>query len=272
MPDEPVSPSAIEPDLATYVDFLTEVAETRGNPLKMAEEMEELSRYYRALGICRLAGEADVDGFFHYLIQSALVRRHYLQAARADGGGEPNYRRASMLEPVFDAMAARQWRLAGAIFDLVSHEWSEGEEYEDDYCYADFVRRSLSEPAADLVTILERWARILDGASEPRLDVARSLVARDPEAFDTALRALLASDDGKMRAMADPVDGSVLADELPFFPNRWVSVEALALLALAARQQVEVPGLFPACPPLVRAGVFGSFSTRGFPHIHYVNE
>src|ERR1039457_7538218 len=137
MPDDPVRPSAIEPDLATYVDFLTEVAETRGNPLKMAEEMEELSRYYRALGICRLAGEADVDGFFHYLIQSALVRRHYLQAARADGGGEPNYRRASMLEPVFDAMAARQWRLAGGLFDLPWHAGGARGEGGEEYSYAE---------------------------------------------------------------------------------------------------------------------------------------
>ncbi len=86
MPAESVTPAALEPDLLGCVDFFTEVPETRGNPIEAAEELEELSRHYRALGICRLSADADADGFFHYLIQSALTRRFYLEAAQAAGG------------------------------------------------------------------------------------------------------------------------------------------------------------------------------------------
>jgi hypothetical protein len=272
MPAESVTPAALEPGLLGCVDFFTEVAETRGNPIQAAEELGELSRHYRALGICRLSADADVDGFFHYLIQSALTRRFYLEAAQAAGGGEPRHRRASLLEPVFDAMAARQWRLTRELFDLASAEWTEGEEYEDDFCYAAFVRRSLLDPQADLAALLARWERILEGAPDPRLEVARSFVSRAPGAVAAALRSLLACEDVQARAMADPDSSSTLAGELPFFPNCWVSVEALALLALAERQQIDAPSPFRACPPLARAGVFGAFYSRGFPRVSYTNE
>ncbi len=272
MPAEPVTPAALEPDLLGCVEFFTEVAETRGDPLEAPEELGELSRHYRALGICRLAADADVDGFFHYLIQSALTRRYYLEAAQAAGGGEPRHRRASLLEPVFDALAARQWRLARELSDLAPAEWTEGEEYEDDFCYAAFVRRSLLDPRADLAALLARWERILEGAPDPRLEVARSFAGRAPGAVAAALRSLLAHEDAKARALADPDAGSALAEELPFFPNGWVSVEALALLALAERHQLDVQGSFRACPPLARAGAFGAFRSRGFPHVSYTNE
>ncbi|HOX46180.1 MAG TPA: hypothetical protein PK668_21430 [Myxococcota bacterium] len=272
MPTAPVTPAALETELLGYVDFFTEVVETRGDPLEAAEELGELSRHYRALGICRLSADADADGFFHYLIQSALTRRFYLQAAQAAGGGDPRHRRASLLEPVLDALAARQWSLARELFELASAEWTQGEEYEDDFCYAAFVRRSLLEPRDDLVTLLARWERVLEGAPDPRLEVARSFVGRAPEAVAAALRSLLVTEGEKARAMADPEAGSVLAEELPFLPNRWVSVEALALLALAERRRIDVQGSFPACPPLARAGVFGAFQSRGFPHVSYTHE
>jgi hypothetical protein len=272
MPSEPVTPAALEPDLEGYVDFLTEVVETRNDPLLAAEEMEDLSTYYRALGICRVASEGDVDGFFHFLVQSALTRRFYLKAAHAAGGGEPRYRRASLLGPTFDAMAARQWRLAGELFALASSDWTPGEEYEDDFCYAAFVRGLALDPTQDLAPLLERWRKILQGASDPRLDVALSFASRVPDEMTNALRALLEIEAAKAMDLADPDDGSVLADELPFFPNHWVSVEALALLALAERQHLELPGPFRACPPLVRAGVFGPFRPRGFPYVPFTNE
>jgi len=270
---ESVTPSSLEPDIASYLDFLAEVAEARRDPLKMPEEMEDFCRHHRAFGICRLSGEADVDGFFHHLIQSALTRRHYLQAAQAAGGGEPRYRRMSMLEPVFDAMAARQWRLATGLCQLMAQEWTEGEEYEDDFCYGDFLRRALSEPATDVTAPFSRWERVLDGATDHRLEVARSLAASQPEDFVAALHALLRAADEEERTIADPVDGSVLAEELPFFPNHWVSIEGLALLALAERRGIDLQGtLFSRCPPLARSGAFGPFRSLGYPFIEYVNE
>jgi hypothetical protein len=250
MAADTITPGALKEDLAAYLEFLTEVAETRVDPLKLTEEYEELSRYYRALGICQLSGEGDVDGFFHYMIQSALTRRHYLQAARAAGGGEPRYRRASLLDPVLDAIAARQWRLAAELFQLVAHAWTEGEEYEDDFCYADFLRLVLTDSRAGIEALLLRWAEVLEGGVDLRIEAELA----------------------KTAAIADPIDGSIEAYELTFFPNRWISVEGLALLALAERCGLDVPDLFPACPPLARERTFVAFRSRGYPNVGFVNE
>lgn len=272
MPAEPVTPSALKEDLAAYVDFFTEVAETRAQPARAGEEHEELSRYYRAMGICQLSGDADVDGFFHYLVQSALTRHHYLNAVQASGGGDPRHRRASFIDPVFDAIAARQWKLAGNLFRLVAHNWTEGEEYEDDFCYAEVIGRLATDAPEGPEPLLARWQEILEGGDDRRLELTRALIARDKAAFSEALTALLAAQDAKARAIADPEDGSVLADEPPFFPNHWISIEGLALLALAERRGMEMPGMFKACPPLARTEVFSPFQSLGYPYANHTNE
>jgi hypothetical protein len=270
MPAEPLSPEDLKEDLTAYVDFCTEVAEARVDPAKCGEEFEDLSRYYRALGICQLSGDADIDGFFHHLIQSALARRHYLTGVQ--GGGDPRYRRASFLDPALDAMAARQWKLAGALFGLVSPTWTEGEEYEDDFCYADAIRRLTTDAPEPLEPLLAHWEEVLEGGEDRRLPLVKALIAGDPAAFNEALTDHLSAEDAKQRKIADPEDGCSLADEPPFFPNHWVSVEGLALLALAEKRGMEVPDLFKGCPPPARTGVFGPFRSPGFPYVKYTNE
>lgn len=273
MPFKPVVPSDVAEELGSHLDFLGEVVDARQQDLlQLGNVCEEFSTHYRALGICMLSENADVDGFFHHLIQSALTRRHYLQGVRAGGGGEPRYRRASFIDPVLDAIAAHQWQLATDIFALVSHEWLQGEEYEDDFAYADFLRRLLTQSSAGIDPLLEHWARVLEGGEDLRLDVAKALHTRDVDAFGDALRRLLRTKEAEARAMADPVDGSLLADDATFFPNRWVSIEGLALLTIAGRLGIEPPDEFQACPPLARAGEFGPFQSRGYPGIAFLNE
>jgi hypothetical protein len=272
MPTGPVTPSSLIEDLGDEVEFLVEVAEERGDAVRLGSVYEQLCAAYRALGICLLSGDGDVDGFFGYLIQSSLTRLHYLQAVRPAGGGEARYRRASFVDPAFDAIATRQWRLAGRIFAEMAPTFTEGEEYEDDFCYADFIRRLVDPSPVGVQELLAHWEDVLEGGQDRRLDVAKALVGKDPEVFADMLRALLDDQETKARAIADPVDGSIRADEITFFPNRWISVEGLALLALAERQNMTVSVPFPACPPLARVGIFGPFRSKGFPHVSFVKE
>jgi hypothetical protein len=272
MPYGPVTPTSAKEELADYIGLLTDAAEARHDLAKMGKVCEDFSTHYRALGICLLSEDADVDGFFHYLVQSALTRRHYLQGIQRLGGGEPCYRRASFIDPAFDAIAAQQWRLAADIFGCVSHTWLEGEEYEDDYCYAEFIRRQVIENGAGAEQLLSHWNGVLEGGADRRLDVAKALHARDVTAFYESLTSLLNAKEAEARAIADPLSGSVRADELIFFPNRWVSVEGLALLAIANRQGLDLQEDFLACPPLARAGRFSNFLSRGYPNVVYTKE
>ena len=270
MPFKPVTPADVADELTSHLEFLGEVVDARQDLLRLGIACEEFSTHYRALGICLFSEFADVDGFFHHLIQSALTRRHYLRGTR--GEGEARHRRASFIDPVFDAVAARQWNLAAEILGLVSQEWLQGEEYEDDFAYADFVRRLLTESSSGVDDLLAHWMEVLEGGEDLRLDVARALHARDEDLFKGALLRLLRRNEAEAREIADPVDGSLLADEATFFPNRWVSVEGLALLTIAAQRGIIVDEDVAACPKLLRSGEFGPFKSVGFPPGTYENE
>jgi hypothetical protein len=272
MPTGPVSPSSLIEDIADAIEFFVEVAEERQDFRTIGKVCEELSEHYRALGICLLSRDADVDAFFHHLIQSALTRRYYLQGVAAVGGGEPRHRRASFLAPAFDAMAARQWKLAAEIFANSADKWTEGEEYEDDFCYADFVRRAATGANDGIDDLLEHWEEVLEGGLDLRLDMARALHARDGAAFADALRVVIEGDEAIARELADPTSGSLRSEEETFFPNRWISVEGLALLALAERIGMPIADEIPACPSLARGMDFSAFRSLGYPSVSYAKE
>jgi hypothetical protein len=267
-----VSPSSLIEDIAMAIDLFTEVAEERQDIRTLGKVCEELCEHYRALGICLLSRDADVDAFFHHLVQAALTRRYYLQGIVVAGGGEPRHRRASFVGPAFDAMAAGQWNLAAEIFRGSADKWTEGDEYEDDFLYAGFVRRVLAGSTDGIDDLLEHWEEVLEGGIDLRLDMARALHARDAQAFSDALRAVIEGDEATARELADPMSGSLRSDEETFFPNRWVSVEGLAMLALAERVGMPIADEMPACPSLVRGADFAPFQSLGYPHVSYVKE
>ena len=267
MPAKPVIPAEVADELASNIEFLTEVTEARGDLTKLGRVCEELCTHYRALGICMLSEDADLDGFFHHLIQSAITRRFYLQGIAGKVDAEPQHSRASFLDPVFDAIAARQWTLTQELLELAPRAWSQGEEYEDDFCYADFLRLLLTEPTATTDAVIARWTAALEGGEDLRLELAHALRKRDPSELASALRNLLQKRNTESGEIAHPEDGSLLADEATFFPNWWISVEGLALLAIAERMGMRVEGEFPSCPALARTAEFGPFVSRGYPNV-----
>jgi len=273
MPERPLTPEDLAEELSAHLDFLTEVVVERDHDLSLlGKACEEFSAYYRALGICLLSGGADLDGFLDFLIQSGLVRRHYLQWAASDPAAEARHRRASFVEPAMDALAARQWKLAADIFAHTPSAWMEGEEYEDDFCHADAVRRLLAEDLTGSGAVLKRWEAVLEDGEDTRLGVCAALRDRDPAALGGALRAYLERRESDAAALADPANASLLAEEATFFPNRWISVEGLAYVALAEQRRMEVPLDLPGCPPLARMGRAGGFRSRGFPDLSFVAE
>ena len=78
------------------------------------------------------------------------------------------------------------------------------------------------------------------------------MTARDGVAFEEALRGLLAATAAETHAMADPTRRSILASNYPFAPNRWLSVEGLAWLALAERAGLATDYELEGCHRAVR--------------------
>lgn len=267
MATRPTTPETLGPELVMHLGDLIPRAEAAEGTAALGEFAEELSIHYRAFGICVLADEADADVFFQWLIHSALTRRHYLATVGARGLGEPRYLRASFVDPLLDAVAARQWKLAGDIGRLSAPDWLEGQEYEDDFCYGDFLRKVVAQSeAGPIVDLLARWRRVLEGGGDPRLNVAEAFVAKDAGEFEVALRSLLQANERKAMEMADPTGGSILSSDYPFFPNRWVSVEGLALLAAAERAGIPVDFDLEACPRVARVAMSTPFRPRTYPN------
>jgi hypothetical protein len=265
MSSSPLTPEALGPQIVSYLDWLVESAEQAEGTAELGPVIEDICVHYRALAICMFADDGNVDDLFHWLLHSPLARKHYLVTVHGQMLGEPRYARASFVDPVLDAVAARQWSLAAEISAFESSTWLEGEEYEDDFCYGAFLRCAITGSPTDAV--LGQWKRALEGGRDHRLAVAEALQSKAGTEFEQALRALLRANEAKARAMADPKNPSVLAEDFPFAPNRWMSIEGLALLALAERAGLLTHYELEGCPASARAASYAPFRSRAYPNL-----
>ncbi|XDD44744.1 hypothetical protein AB3N58_17545 (plasmid) [Leptospira sp. WS60.C2] len=152
-------------ELAAYARTLAELASTQVPSQHLGGICRKLSQHYRALGI--LLREADVNRFFHWLIQSALTRRYFPERCQSDENFSSPYRRANLVGPFFDAVAATQ-NMARKIATLSAKTHLAGEEYEDDFAYAHFLHLLVDFVGPDkaaLVAALDQFEEVLDGGS-----------------------------------------------------------------------------------------------------------
>lgn len=250
--------------LASYARMLAEMASGQTASQHLGGICHKLSQHYRAIGISLLLREADVDGFFHWLIQSALVRKHFLERCQADRNFSSPYRRASLTAPFFDAVTATQWKLARKVAALSADTWQHGEEYEDDFAYARFLYLLVDFEAPDRVGLaasLEQFERALEGGTDIRLDLCRALLDKDQESFDAAFSGLLTDHELRKKKQLQ----SVLAKDLSFEPNRQVMVEGLAVLNIATSLGLRTQPEYRFCPGLVRRVSYAPFKPLAFP-------
>jgi hypothetical protein len=80
-----MSAQQLPEELASYARTLAELASSQTSSQHLGGICQKLSQQYRALGISLLLREAEVDRFFHWLIQSALTRRFFLECCQIDG-------------------------------------------------------------------------------------------------------------------------------------------------------------------------------------------
>jgi hypothetical protein len=265
MSSDPITPDTLGPKVVDYLDWLVERAEALEGQPALGPIVEDMCDHYRALAICLFADDGNADDFFSWLLHAPLARKHYLVTVPAGAPGEARNRRASFVAPVLDALVCRQWKLAEELSALVSPTWLVGEEYEEDFCLAEFLRRTLAD--ADTHDVLERWRKALEGGQDKRLDVAVGLAAKDAPEFEAAVRGLLRANEARARSMTDPSTPSILASDYPFAPNRWISIEGLAFLALADKGRIATDYELQGCPAALRAGSYPPFRPRAYPHL-----
>jgi hypothetical protein len=172
----------------------------------------------------------------------------------------------SYANPLFDAIACRYWDGAAAIAEASRMSWNPDYEYEDDFLYVRFVIEfALHRNPHAAQRSLERYAEVLDGPADARLEVCQALLASDAAAFDEALVRLLDERDERVQGF---IRRGAISDDAA----RWlahVSVEGLALLAIAEREGLETAEHYLHCPAVARRPSPWCYDPDAWRSLHY---
>src|SRR5215467_12024953 len=151
-----------------------------------------LSERFRTLAILVLLVKGSSDGFHHHLIRSGRCRITYLERLQSMGIDGDHHQASGRYQPLLDAIASGELRIAESIAALSPLVWHEQREYEDDYCYAQALHTFLgTQPENRLPALFERFAGSLEAEPDPRLAVCEALAERDSDAFASAFTDLL---------------------------------------------------------------------------------
>lgn len=257
-------------DILVYADMLVETARAQKSVASMGKLCNDISRYYRCLGICSLLINANPDDFFHGLIQSALTRKYYLKRCVQENHLDDPARKVSFVDPFLDAVAANQFPLAGQIGELSPTEWLEDYEYEDDFAYARFLQtlvRFDPDVRPDLEQIYNRYEAALEGNPDVRLNLCKALLDVDQDEFNESFTALLDAHEERGNEIADPKTDSILSLDYTFEPNRWICVEGLAILRLAEKLELQTDEEYKFCPSIARVTDYKAFVPDSFPFL-----
>ncbi len=222
---------------------------------RQAVALRDLGRLFEGVGICQLLLEADVMRFRENLVRAAQARRYFLLRAHREGDTTCRFLGLSRSDAVWQAIVVGQPALVAELVGLHTPSWHADWDYEDDFAYRLFVHGVATQPGygrtPEAQALLARFERALDGQRDPRLTLCKAWVAQEGEAFADALRGMLMARQMKLDEVREGI--TEYSAQALFWPQSFVSIEALAWLRLADAQ-----GLMPAqddflyCPALAR--------------------
>jgi len=241
--------ASLREDSAEAVSSLLEGLDPRIGREAFLQEVEALCLHFHILAVSTLLLDGDAQHFFLNLCRAAENWRRMLMHARAQGWPHPP---ATRNMPLLGAAAAGQWTLASEVAALSTCPWREGEEYEDDHCWALVLQelvQARQENPARIEALLVRMEALGGDAAESRLGMARGLLTGNQHAFlDAFTRALQERGEwleSRAHSFTTPVT--------KFAPHRYLWLEGLALLRLGERAGFkELGGYHRYCPPLAR--------------------
>jgi len=219
---------------------------------EISGEFETLSLCFRSLGTCHLLEFADIFQFRENLTRSGHSRRHFLKACRQQGNLADRHLALSHGEALFDSAAYADWATARDIARLSITEWSADWEYEDDFCYYQFLQTLIERPVEPehpvLTRTLARFEKALEGQESLRLSVCKTLLDRNQDEFLAQFGALI-REIGDADELKRP---HLESHEFLSWPCTFVSVEGLALLKVAELLGLDTGDQWPHCPALAR--------------------
>jgi hypothetical protein len=209
----------------------------------------EVSEKLRTVAILRLLNDGRVNGFYHNLIRSGMVRRRYLERSKQEGLLEDHFRSSGRYLSLFDVFAAEERSLAEAIIDLSPTEFMPGHEYEDDYCYSQIVSGLVVDRNDRQAALVERYERYLEGTVNGRFKVVQALIQKDSDKFSEAFSNLLEERQAEINRNIER--GQI--ESPPIIASRRVFIEGLGLLRLATWLGLQTEEEYLFCPALARS-------------------
>jgi hypothetical protein len=214
----------------------------------LGELSMDVSCKIRAMAIFRLLAVGKTDSFYHNLIRSGRVRERYLQRCKTEALVEDHFRSSGRYLPLFDAVAAAEFDLAGRIIGLSPVNFMRGHEYEDDYCYAQICHSLMTRHDERGAGLLAQFERYLEGSPNGRFLVAKALFERDQAGFDSGFEQLLS--DRELEIAADIKRGQIESPAIIAF--RRIFIEGLAILRLAEQLGLRTEEEYLFCPSIAR--------------------
>jgi hypothetical protein len=243
-----VEPSVVKAQLLDEVkDHMALVAAGRAMA-DISAEMELLSGLFQAVAICHLLESLDVQEFRANLMRSAQARIYFLRKSREQGNLSDRRLALGRTEALLDALAAGSTPLVQELARHVVSTWHPGWEYEEDHLYFLSLQALATKgPGEQVDALLARYAALQPDPLDPRFNVTRALARRDAVAFEQSLLQLMADrDETQQTRLAQLLEPDIKA--CLHWPRCFVSIEGLALLALARRMKLATPDLVPLCP------------------------
>jgi hypothetical protein len=207
------------------------------------DQVHQVCTLFRQRGLAQMLRDGVAEGFQIAAMQScgALVfgLRDWPEATKV----------TSYANPLLDAIACQYWDGVAAIADASRTSWNPDYEYEDDFLYVRFlIEFGLRRDRGAGKRSVERYEEVLDGPPDARLEVCRALLDGDAGAFDEGLVRLLDERDERIQGLI--VRGTIGDDAARWLAH--VSVEGLALLAIAEREGLETAEHYLHCPAIAR--------------------
>lgn len=216
----------------------------------------ETGNKFRALGIFGLLATADKSHLFDNLRQSASLRIRYLEKVCAENKQDDHHYVLGRLEPIFDLLASKDFSSLAKLQQLSPADFSHKREYLDDYCYGKIlmtlglnkemnlgINNESDAISDDLFNTLDDLEDSLTEDLFSRAAMCRALLENNAIDFNEAFHQFI---DQRAFAIDEAKDTDFETPTL--IAERFISVEGLALLAVAQQQGFNVRQNFQLCP------------------------
>lgn len=205
----------------------------------------ETGAKFRALGIYGLLATADKSHLLDNLKQAASLRIRFLEKVIAEKKTDDHHFVLGRVEPIFDLIASKNFSDLEKLVDLSPKQFRHPHEYLDDFSYAKILCHVALEKKDDtILPDLDALEEFLEEDLFSRAAMCRALLENNAQDFDEAFHNFI--DQTEFSIQEKKAKGDL--DEPILIAGRFISVEGLALLALAKLKGFKVNQNFLLCP------------------------